>query len=118
MFDGGFPPVFDLTTRGALRPYCSARCDSADAVLSSVAMPRHKCPRCGSRKNATLLYGLPALPTQAVERELELGRIAFAGCVVTGDDPRWHCTSCGALFGRPGETAPNFTIVDESDLAR
>lgn len=78
------------------------------------SMPRYKCPRCGSRKNATLLYGLTEVPTGEVQRELDLGRIAFAGCVVTGHDPRWACNSCSALFGLPGEWAPNLTVVEES----
>ena len=76
-------------------------------------MPRHKCPRCGSRNNATIQYGLQPAPTPEVQRDLDLGRLGFGGCVVTGDDPRWACHSCGALFGRPGEAAPNFTVVEQ-----
>jgi hypothetical protein len=101
--------------------------DDAVSLLISAAtstrrmlgdVPRHKCPRCGSRKNATLQYGLPAAPTPEVQRELDLGRIAFAGCVVTFNDPRWSCNSCGALFGLPGEEGPTFTVVAENQIRR
>jgi ribosomal protein L37AE/L43A len=80
------------------------------------AGPRHKCPRCGSRKNATLVYGLPAAPSPEIRRDVALGHIHFAGCIVTFNDPRWSCNSCGALFGLPGETAPNFTVLTREEL--
>jgi hypothetical protein len=53
-----------------------------------------------------------------VERKLALGRISFAGCMVTDRDPRWICNACGARFGLPGEAAPNFTVVDDDNVAQ
>jgi hypothetical protein len=65
-------------------------------------------------QNATLVYGLTAL-TPKLERDVALGRIGFAGCMVTGLDPRCACNSCRALFGLPGETGPNFTVAKDSE---
>jgi hypothetical protein len=45
-------------------------------------------------------------------RDLDLGRVAIGGCVISGFDPRWQCNKCGATFGLPGERAPNFTVVE------
>lgn len=54
------------------------------------------CPDCGGRA-VPILYGYPLGEIiEAADRgEAELG-----GCEVTGDDPRWHCRSCGHRWGR------------------
>jgi hypothetical protein len=31
--------------------------------------------------------------------EEEQGRVKLGGCVVSGDDPQWHCQACGMDFG-------------------
>lgn len=31
-------------------------------------------------------------------RELDAGRIVVGGCVITGSDPQWQCTSCDAVM--------------------
>jgi predicted RNA-binding Zn-ribbon protein involved in translation (DUF1610 family) len=78
-------------------------------------MSRHKCPRCGSRDNATILRGYPAF-TEKLQDEMDRGKVVLGGCVVTGFDPRWVCNSCGVKFGMPGEKAPQFTFF-EADSA-
>jgi transposase-like protein len=73
-----------------------------------------KCPRCGSERIARILYGMPAFPEE-LRRELEAGRAVLGGCVVTGNDPRWQCTSCRYEMGRPrGESG---AALGDDDLA-
>lgn len=54
---------------------------------------RGKCPRCGSRSVARILFGMPWFRPK-LERDLEAGRIVFGGCLVAGDDPNRHCNHC------------------------
>jgi hypothetical protein len=28
----------------------------------------------------------------------ERGNVWIGGCVITGDDPKWHCKACGEEF--------------------
>ncbi len=52
-----------------------------------------KCPHCGSKKVAKILYGLPAF-SKELEKELKEGKTVLGGCVVTDCDPTWQCTDC------------------------
>lgn len=79
-------------------------------------MARQKCPRCGSRDNATILRGMLAYSAD-LQRRLDERRVVLGGCEVSAADPRWSCNRCGALFGLPGERAPLFTVVESSDEA-
>ncbi len=50
------------------------------------------CPECGSSESVVpIIYGYPSeeLVEAAAKGEVKLG-----GCIVTGDDPGWHCKSC------------------------
>lgn len=72
------------------------------------------CPRCGSRDNATILYGLPAYSAE-MQQKLDQRRLVLGGCVIVpGADPRWCCNQCGVLFGLPGEKAPCFTVAEQA----
>jgi hypothetical protein len=44
------------------------------------------CPKCGSFRIATILYGMPAYSPELMKEEKE-GKIVFGGCCITGDDP-------------------------------
>lgn len=55
------------------------------------------CPLCGASPVARISYGKPAM-NDALRQEIEAGRLQLGGCVLTGDDPRWHCTACGVYF--------------------
>ena len=69
-----------------------------------------KCPYCGSRNTARILYGMPAF-NEEMERKLEAGKIVLGGCcimtvpvggdreVVTG--PERKCNECRKEFGKP-----------------
>jgi hypothetical protein len=54
-----------------------------------------KCPKCGHRPVADIVYGFPAFPDK-LEPELSEGRIILGGCCISpGYDPAWQCSSCG-----------------------
>ena len=50
-----------------------------------------KCPNCGSHKTVLILYGYP---TEGALGEAQQGKIELGGCVITGNDPKEHCTEC------------------------
>jgi hypothetical protein len=52
------------------------------------------CPKCKSKKIATILYGLPAFDEQ-LKKRLNDGSLRLGGCCVTDDDPEWECSKCG-----------------------
>lgn len=67
-------------------------------------MPRAKvrCPNCDAGNPLPIVYGLPDLEAA---RKAEAGEIALGGCVVTGDDPRWRCRTCGYEWGGEQDNA-------------
>ena len=68
-----------------------------------------KCPFCGSRNTAEILYGLPALSNELQER-IDAGEIKLGGCCQNGvqvngksvnNNPSWYCNECKKKFGAP-----------------
>ena len=59
-----------------------------------------KCPRCGSKNVAEILYGMPAFDDE-LEARIESGKVRLGGCCVTDHDPRFHCNKCHSDFGYP-----------------
>lgn len=53
-----------------------------------------KCPRCGARPLATILYGEPEF-SENLEQMIGAGRFVLGGCCLTLDAPSWQCTHCG-----------------------
>lgn len=53
-----------------------------------------KCPQCGHRPVAEILYGEPAFDAW-LEQKINEGRITLGGCCGTPDDPAWECVQCG-----------------------
>ena len=51
------------------------------------------CPKCNSTNVAKYLWGLRLLDDQ-LERDIEEGRVILGGCVVSVDDPKFHCNDC------------------------
>ena len=58
-----------------------------------------KCPECGSKKVASILYGLPMFDEE-LKRRINAGEIVLGGCCVTGDDPLWRCVDCHHHWGK------------------
>lgn len=40
---------------------------------------------------------MPAF-SEDLERDLEEGRIVLGGCVISIENPRWHCNECSMDF--------------------
>lgn len=55
------------------------------------------CPNCGGSDIAAILWGMPAF-SEDLERDLEEGWIVLGGCVISVENPRWHCNECGMDF--------------------
>ncbi len=88
-----------------------------------------KCPHCGAGEAAEILYGMPAY-SEELEESLKNGEVFIGGCLITGDDPKYKCRSCGFEYGRPsGDPAlsdfeivtdmyelyePNYSTLDEA----
>lgn len=60
---------------------------------------RLRCPYCGSIHVGEYLYGLPAF-SEELEKEIEEGKVILKGCLVSGNDPGYHCHDCGKDFGK------------------
>jgi hypothetical protein len=68
-----------------------------------------QCPKCGSTKVASILYGLPIFDAR-LERELEAGETVLGGCCVSTGSPTRRCNSCGHNWG-----SLNFRYVDGTE---
>jgi hypothetical protein len=77
------------------------------------------CPQCGSRGHPIpIRYGDPEEETLAKARA---GEVHLGGCNVSGNDPRWYCTTCGEKWGTLGETVVHlfvFSLVTSMVLSR
>ena len=71
---------------------------------------RIKCPRCGSRNTARILYGMPAM-NETLLAKLDAGKVHLGGCCISGaydgrgnmirTDPARYCNDCRREFARP-----------------
>ena len=52
------------------------------------------CLACGAKGAARILYGLPLFSPE-LDALLDKGELVLGGCVISEDDPEWHCNSCG-----------------------
>jgi len=59
-------------------------------------MSKKKCPACGSKDIAKILYGMP---TYEAFETAQRGEIYLGGCCISDNDPKWHCKACGKDFG-------------------
>jgi len=66
-------------------------------------LTRPKCPFCDGDKTCSIFYGYPG----DIEWYLEAvakGEI-IGGCVISDNDPAWHCHECKKNWGKRNETA-------------
>jgi len=54
-------------------------------MITSKKKPK-KCPACGSKKVAKILWGLPAFSPE-LEIDLKEGKIVLGGCIISDNDP-------------------------------
>jgi len=59
-----------------------------------------KCPKCGSRKVAPILYGMPVFDEE-MERQLNNQELYLGGCCMEETAPEYHCFGCGKNVGSP-----------------
>lgn len=59
-----------------------------------------KCPKCGGKHLAPILYGYPAFDEET-KRQIENKELFLGGCRITGCDPQFHCFDCGKNVGKP-----------------
>lgn len=59
-----------------------------------------KCPKCGSRRIAPILYGMPAF-SEKMEQQLNEEKLYLGGCCISGIDPTYHCFQCKKDVGAP-----------------
>ncbi len=57
-----------------------------------------KCPKCGSRKIAPILYGMPVYDEE-MEQKINHQELYLGGCCVTENNPQFHCFDCGKDVG-------------------
>ncbi len=56
-----------------------------------------KCPVCGSKKIAKILYGYTIF-SEKLDKEIKEGKIVLGGCIISDDDPTWKCIACNTKF--------------------
>ncbi len=71
-------------------------------------MPREKCPNCGSRDAAAILYGFPCFSDE-LNRKIAAKKVVLGGCCTGQDDPKWECNECThrwpeGVFSEYGDT--------------
>jgi hypothetical protein len=64
--------------------------------LSKMKPP--KCPHCGAKKVVDILYGYPS--DEGFEKA-DKGELVIGGCIVSGDNPSWQCTTCNTPIYQP-----------------
>lgn len=74
-----------------------------------------KCPRCGSKKTARILYGLPDYD-EKLKKDEETGKVIIAGCCKPEIAPSYHCYSCKKEFGTPPLFYANNIIKSYPDV--
>lgn len=75
----------------------NAASTAAAQVKASYSRKPRKCPRCGHKPVASILYGMPIPSRELFEKE-ERGEVILGGCVIELDQPTWQCSKCGAEF--------------------
>ncbi len=84
-----------------------------------------KCPRCGSKDTARILYGMPAF-SDVLQEKLALGKIHLGGCCISGGettngdrislDPGRYCNHCRKEFASPAYLRVDEHYVSYIDL--
>lgn len=74
-----------------------------------------KCPKCGSRHVAPILYGMPAFEEE-MKRKLNNQELYLGGCCIGEADPQYHCFGCGKNVGTPPTLISNRGSEDYRDI--
>ena len=61
-----------------------------------------KCPKCSSKRIATILYGMPEY-SKKLESDMQDGKIILGGCCIEIGGPSWTCADCNAALFKYSE---------------
>ncbi|MDG1369902.1 MAG: hypothetical protein P8Q48_06625 [Paracoccaceae bacterium] len=90
-----YPEKFDAVRELIERAAATA---PPPAKATHARKPR-KCSNCGAAPVGSVLYGMPSLSHELMEKERR-GEVVFGGCVIEmdGSQPSWKCTTCEMEF--------------------
>lgn len=71
-----------------------------------------KCPNCGFKPVAKIIYGDPSYD-EKMQEELESKKIVLGGCCIYEENPIWHCTNCNTNFYPEIESLEEFLLKQE-----
>ena len=74
-----------------------------------------KCPKCGSRRLAPILYGMPA-HSEEMEQQLKDEKLYLGGCCISGMQPTYHCFECKKDVGTPPILLSKYGEEDYRDI--
>ena len=74
-----------------------------------------KCPKCGSKRVAPILYGMPAF-NEEMEQKLKKEKLYIGGCCISDINPEYHCFGCGKGVGTPPVLVSKYGTEDYRDI--
>jgi hypothetical protein len=80
------------------RTYPDARVTNVKMLDLVLWQTPPRCPSCGGRDVAEILYGLPAVD-EDLNRSLRAGHVVLGGCGVSEQMPQWRCGKCAHEWG-------------------
>ena len=54
------------------------------------------CTKCGSKNTVRIVYGYPSQETLEIAKN---GKVVLGGCIISDNDPVWHCNDCQNNWG-------------------
>ena len=54
------------------------------------------CTKCGSKNTVRIVYGYPSQETLEIAKN---GKVVLGGCIISDNDPVWHCNDCSNNWG-------------------
>ncbi len=73
------------------------------------------CPKCGSRKVASILYGLPCFDEE-LRRQFDAREVIWGGCtIIPNQQPLWQCVKCYHEFGQSSNELAAIRLAKELD---
>lgn len=69
-----------------------------------------KCPKCGADRARKILWGLPSDEFLKSEKSKDY---YLGGCIVSDNDPIWHCEACDWEWG--GQSKGSYNKSEDED---
>ena len=74
-----------------------------------------QCPSCKSNKTCIIFWGYPKDMEWYLEA-LAKKEIAFGGCCVSDNDPKWECNDCGHRWGKREDDEDEWEITFDEEF--